>query len=289
MVFLLYLLSKYIVLWFSRTREYHADRFAGEVTGKPGDLSSALVKIAYGLVEARPLSEDEGEEEDEEEDAKVRPDFGAVGALGIFDSSAALSIAVTGFTGRNEGVGGEVNKEALRGAMRWDLWNPWAKWYELSSTHPLVANRLRHLSNQAVHLGVPPYITFDERKPESYWNEFFIDLPFVMAPLLIVIGTIISLLAGLRTVELGELTPVIAVGLILFGVARLVENLFISRGGHYAPMSVSALLKKVKVSPLRPVRCEVRGKIIGRGVPGLIISEDLILRDETGIIFLDHD
>src|SRR5262249_33643596 len=47
--YVLYVASEYIVLWFSRCREYYADRFAGNVTGNPGALASALVKIGYGL------------------------------------------------------------------------------------------------------------------------------------------------------------------------------------------------------------------------------------------------
>ena len=47
--YLLYIISQYIVLWFSRTREYYADRFAGQATGNPNALARALVKIAYGL------------------------------------------------------------------------------------------------------------------------------------------------------------------------------------------------------------------------------------------------
>src|SRR5262245_10713472 len=47
--YVLYVASEYIVLWFSRCREYYADRFAGNVTGNPSALASALVKIGYGL------------------------------------------------------------------------------------------------------------------------------------------------------------------------------------------------------------------------------------------------
>jgi hypothetical protein len=53
-------------------------------------------------------------------------------------------------------------------------------------------------------------------------------------------------------------------------------------------MAISSLLKKVKVSAVRPVPCRVRGTIIGRGIPGLIWSEDFVMQDETGIIFLDY-
>jgi len=47
--YILYIITEYLVLWFSRTREYYADGFAGETTGNPSGLASALVKIAYGL------------------------------------------------------------------------------------------------------------------------------------------------------------------------------------------------------------------------------------------------
>ncbi len=53
-------------------------------------------------------------------------------------------------------------------------------------------------------------------------------------------------------------------------------------------MSVSSLLKKVKVSDVRPVPCKIKGTIIGRGILGLIWSEDFVMQDETGIIFLDY-
>ncbi len=47
--YVIYVVSEYIVLWFSRTREFFADRFAGQATGNPNALASALIKIAYGL------------------------------------------------------------------------------------------------------------------------------------------------------------------------------------------------------------------------------------------------
>ena len=47
--YLLYVVSEHVVLYLSRIREYHADRFSGEATGSPGALAGALIKIAYGL------------------------------------------------------------------------------------------------------------------------------------------------------------------------------------------------------------------------------------------------
>jgi hypothetical protein len=51
--YLAYLVSRYIVLLLNRTREYMAYHYSATVTHAPGDLSSALVKIACGLVRSQ--------------------------------------------------------------------------------------------------------------------------------------------------------------------------------------------------------------------------------------------
>ena len=48
--YLCYWVSQFIVLLLNRTREFMADHYAAHVTGEPNVLSSALVKIACGLV-----------------------------------------------------------------------------------------------------------------------------------------------------------------------------------------------------------------------------------------------
>ena len=53
-------------------------------------------------------------------------------------------------------------------------------------------------------------------------------------------------------------------------------------------MSVETLLHQVKVSDIRPIPCTIKGTVRGKGVPGYILSDDLVLQDDTGIIFLDH-
>lgn len=275
--YLLYIVSEYLVLWFSRTREYHADRFAGQATGKPGRLASALVKIAYGLA---------AQSVDEEKDEKHKR-VDAVGAMGIFDAGAAQALALSS-ADAGEARGGAINEENLTGAMRWDLWNPWAKWYELHSTHPLVAKRLQYLSNQALHMGQAPYVAFTDERPESYWDEFLVDISIHLLPMLALVG-VPGLFAALGLWgRSGMLDQIIPVTMIAVGVAMLTRYLFVYRGDIFADMSVAALLKCVKVSAVRPVPCTLRGTVIGRGVPGYIFSEDFVMRDSTGIIFLDY-
>ena len=271
--YLLYIISEYIVLWFSRTREYFADRFSGDVTGSPNSLACALVKIGYGLA---------GQKSPGKEEEQRRPQMEAIGSMGIFDTHTAQSLAVAGYSTTN--MGGQVNKELLKDAMKWDLWNPWALYYQLHSTHPLIAKRLDRLSEQSVYLGKGPYIVFDHRRPECYWDEFFVDALVMFLPFLAIIATAIIFF------PLFSISPMKACGAMAaaFGFAYFMNTVFsYATGKEYPKITISGLLKNVKVSAIRPVPCALKGKIIGRGVPGLIWSEDFVMQDETGVIFLD--
>jgi Zn-dependent protease with chaperone function/Zn-finger nucleic acid-binding protein len=311
--YLLYIASEYIVLWFSRCREYYADRFAGRVTGNPSALASALVKIGYGLAargHSPPVeAESDGKGKKKGKKSKQAPfALDAIGALGIFDRKSALAMvassASAGFDSSASATGvattaPAVSKENLKSAMQWDLWNPWATFYELNSTHPLIAHRLQYLSDQAAAMGEEPYIVFDRRKPESYWDEFAVDLGVMFLPaLLLAAGLGLSILLG-GAAEFGILPGadllgpnaiLVLVGLpiLALGIGLFVKTLLVYRGDYFAPLSVAGLLHKVKVSNVRPVPARLRGTIIGRGVPGLIWSEDFVMRDGTGILFLDY-
>ncbi|NOZ68220.1 MAG: M48 family metalloprotease [Deferribacteres bacterium] len=287
--FILYIVSEYMVLWLSRAREYFADRFAGWLTRDPESLASGLVKIGYGLAgkEAEHKSRLQKMKEQSEKDRKKYEErdrrLEAVGALGIFDTKSAAALAVSSLPSVSAAakMGTEIDKENLKAAMRWELWNPWAKYYELASTHPLVASRIHHLGRLSEMLGREPFIRFDEKKPESYWKEFLVDMFIKLLPLLVFIG---FLAAAVVTRE----RLLLAAGISATGFASFLKARFSYRFGRFPERSVSDLLAEVKVSGIRPVPCRVKGTIIGRGIPGLVWSEDFVLQDDTGIIFLDY-
>src|SRR5207253_3325596 len=130
-------------------------------------LATALVKIAYGLARAGGADE-----------RKRHPEVAGAGALGIFDARSALALA-TASAGR-----GRVSTHTMQKAMRWDLWNPWARWIELGSTHPLPAKRIRALERMALARGARPSFSFGEVQPESYWDEFLGDVIVHLLPAL---------------------------------------------------------------------------------------------------------
>jgi Zn-dependent protease with chaperone function/Zn-finger nucleic acid-binding protein len=274
-VYLMYVVSEYVILFLSRAREYYADRFSGASTRRPDALARALVKIAYGLAAAKP----------EEAAAKGASGLRAISALGIFDPRAALSLAAAsaGPTG--------VAQTDIVGAMQWDLWNPWAGFYELGSTHPLPAKRILALGVLSERLGEEPSIRFDARQPETYWDEFFFDVLITVLPFALPFA---ALGLMLPTMALwGGLGPfwglhAFGIALVGYGVGALIRTVWSYRAGSFPLSTVSKLLQTVKVSGVRSVPVRLKGKIIGRGIPGLIYSEDLVLRDDTGFIFLDY-
>jgi Zn-dependent protease with chaperone function len=287
--YVVYIVSEYIVLWFSRTREYNADRFAGTVTGNPKALANALVKIAYGLA-AQDSQEHQADSDAKDKKAEKKPALagaGALGALNIFDRKSAVNLVMNAATTGGTAATAQVDPERVKSAMQWDLWNPWAKFYELHSTHPLVAKRLMYLSDQAAALGQEPYTTFDRSKPKTYWGGFFADLGVLALPFVgLAAGLAVFAFVGLTTGvwQLGWLG--LAVTLLFLGA--LIRTRCVYRGKLFEHRTVAALLGHVQVSPVHPVPATVTGRIIGKGVPGLIWSEDFVIRDSTGILFLDY-
>lgn len=278
-----YYLSQYVVLFLSRVREYYADRFSGEATGDPNALARALVKIAYGLAGREEKQEQEQGRRTSRSGVLVGGD-NAIQALGIFNPASARALAAVTL-----GAGAmRFSEENMLGAMQWDLWNPWASWYELNSTHPLPAKRIQALGLQAAAYGQAPMVRFNLKQPESFWDEFVVDILAYLAPAILpglyLLVSGVHLFASRQTPSL----PFLGGLLIFLGLGFLLRVLFSYRGGEFPPMKISGLIKKVKVSAVRPVPASLKGRIIGRGVPGLIWSEDMVLQDETGFIFLDY-
>lgn len=283
--YVMYIISEYVVLWFSRIREYYADRYSGQITGKPEALSSALVKIGYGLAGKQPNKES-GKDCRSQYIKGHQP-------LGIFNEKHASSLAISGYSGSQK-MGEEINKESLKDVAKWDLWNPWASYYEIHSTHPLIAKRINMLSNLSVSMGKPPYIEFNEKQPESYWDDFLIEAIIYLLPnLFFIAGLLFSMFGLFFNMSFQNSSgffsiKMIALFLMFYGGSLFVKVLYMYQCSDFIPMNIKSLLKKIKVSAVHPIPCSVRGTIIGRGIPGYIFSEDLILKDDSGIVFLDY-
>ena len=267
--YVLYIISQYIILWLSRTREYYADEFSVESTRNPNALASSLVKIGFGL---NISSNSTGH--------SVKD----VGALGIFDSKTSKTLVLTS----NNNIG---NTEAIKNTMKWEMWNPWAFIYELSSTHPLISKRLLAISKYSQYYEQQPFISFDLTKPESYLDDFALELLIKYASVIVLL--VFGFLAIFSYTVLDS--AIVTKGILIVGVFFFLAALLLAfnrshrmnRGFPYR--TVSDLLGEVKVSQITSIPCELTGTIIGRGNPGCIFNEDFVIQDSTGIMFLDYN
>lgn len=266
--YFLYLISNYIILALSRTREYYADSFSIEETKNPSALASALVKIGFGLSTA----------ETNEKHSAAKSN-----TLGIFDVKASKALVV-GSTDEK----GEVSKDHIKDAMKWEQWNLWAKWYQFNSTHPLISNRLKAISKRCPEFNQKPYIEFDLKKEESYVDDFLIELLINFLPtLLLIIAVVLGVINA--SVEFVNMGVVIGVGLLLVLFASYIKFRRRYSKKPFDDRTVRSLLGEVKVSHITSIPCTLEGTIIGRGNPGCIFNEDFIIKDKTGIIFLDYN
>ncbi|MFA5771548.1 MAG: M48 family metalloprotease [Thermoplasmata archaeon] len=263
--FVVYLLSQMIALLVSRYREYWADEYSAIRTKNPNALSSALVKIAYGLA-----TEGLGERSDKEHHRHEN-------TFMIFNAKMARSLATTS-ADRN----GNISKEKIKEAMSWDLWNTWATFFELQMTHPLPAKRINALGSIAEGMGQMPYVKFDLKKPESYLDDFLKDI-FVKYAALLSIP-----LAFLYWWYTGKLFVSISLFVLILGLCLFAYWTFYRYPSKYTDTNVESLIMDPKASPIKGKAVRVRGKIIGRGTPGLFYSEDMKLDDGTGLLLLDY-
>ena len=295
--YIAYYISHYVVLLLSRVREYYADAFSAKATGQPGALSRALVKIAYGMVKFEAETDQRMRDEKlapavRKQAAKQKGFMTGMRSLGIFDVSGAKQLAMSAY-----GRGMDLNEETVAQAAQWDLSNPWGRFLELSSTHPLPAKRILALNRMQEEQGMKPDFpgVGKVKLPESLWDEFLADLfLYYIAPILFIVlpilGAIAVELMG-YPLEIGT-----GIGLLIFALIWKLR-----RNAKYPKIHdsdetvtvVHCLTDQTKdgyyeASPLRGKKAVFEGRVVGRGVPGFFLSEDLVIQDNTGIITLDY-
>jgi Zn-dependent protease with chaperone function len=271
--YVFYVAGEFMLLYLSRIREYHADRFAAEVTGNPNALSRALVKIAYGITE---------EERQHPEQSKVM--LRGTRALGICDGKAAVA---SGAAYRAATTPHKVGKVFL-----WDMFNPWAWWMELMSTHPLTGKRIRALTTYAEQLGLATEYDMAAIVKEGkglnrarLYRSFFSDLLLMFAPSIgwfggLSIGIVFAVSGGGWRVAISCMLIGLGLGLLLRMVVMYPDY------DRAIPSDVLTLMSDPYANPLRGRPVKLNGEIIGRGNAGNKAGADLAFHDATGKIVL---
>lgn len=285
-----YSLGESLLLYLSRTREYYADHFAAEVTGNPNALSRALVKIASGIVEAGQTSQNTSQNTSPKTDQAASPLLQGMRTLGIVD---ARSVGTVGTAYRVVEA-----RDRLGQVFLWDLFNPWSRWVELRSSHPLMGKRVRALHGYAEQLELKGEFELarwlragHQLDPKRLRRRFGQDVVWMASPLL---GALVGGGLGLL---LGAIAPALASsgqgmlcgGLLGFGLGHLIHALVM-----YPPLKQPAqtdiltLISDAYASPLRGQPVELSGSLMGRGDGGDRPSEALQFQDPQGRVDLNY-
>lgn len=268
--YLFYIIGNYILLYLSRTREYYADHFAAETTGNPNGLARALVKIAYGIVE---------EAQKTEEPSNL---IEGTRALGIYDPKTATT------AGTAYRITGDIPRVGR--VFLWDMFNPWAFWMELNSTHPLTGKRIRALTTYAEQMGLETEFNMaaiikegNKLNNNKLYSNFSLDIFLFSLPFIgVIIGALVSITSKNHSFWLSSM-------LYGLGIGILSQTLVIYPSYQQASDSdIFTLMSDPYASPLRAISVRLKGGLIGRGEAGYKFGSDLQLQDRTGMIFLRY-
>ena len=277
-----YLLSQLAVLAVSRARELGADHWSCEVTGDGDALCSALVAIGYGMgqvdAERAALAKEAmeaGNKRAARRIARGNPRARAAGMLGIADPAQSSTVLAATEQG--------LEPREVMGALRWDAASPWARVQQLLSTHPLVLRRLAALETSGLP-GAPQQWHASEVAATCHGPDltrararFPFELVVRLAPW--VAGLVVVLGWGRHD---GLLVTQAAAAL---GVAVVVRALLVYRPGVSVPVDrVASLLERLDAGPVTGLPVSLRGRVTGRGMPGYVLSPDVVVQDDSGFV-----
>jgi heat shock protein HtpX len=266
--------SQFLLSAVGRARELAADKWSCRCTGDGDALASALVKIAYGVgeVEAdrKRRAEALGRRAVRREERRAGR-LGAVGLLGIVGREDAK--IPDGVLGRPQDL------DAVVAGLRWDRLSPWARWVELCSSHPLVANRIDLLHRS----GLPG-------APSEWATPSLGARPMAKAAVQAVVAGAVwaAGLALLASWWLGAGGAAVAWSVTALGAALFVHWRVRYPSGHEPVAPVTALLDRLDAGPVAGIPVEVWGRVTGRGTPGYVLSPDLVIADDRGFVPLRY-
>jgi len=171
---------------------------------------------------------------------------------------------------------GFSSKSDIRNAIKYDLFNPWATLLEFSSTHPLIGKRVNALK--------PMKLSIDKSTKSKMWRNFFNDI-------------FVSYMNFFVLIILGVLAYLYPVYRLYIGIAGIVLSIIIIGKivNYKYPLkavkkaTVSELASDLYASPIKGKYVELDGIAIGKGTPGFALSEDFMLRDASGLIFINYE
>jgi Zn-dependent protease with chaperone function len=271
LAYVLWFVGQFAVRYLSRVREYAADAFSAERT-HPDLLSTALVKIAYGIVDS----------DDNPELARATRNIGIVDVEDSADEGLIY----------HDMVAKGASEDLLLQSFLFDLKNPWARVVEVSATHPLTGKRVRALSERpgAERFDFDDILARFEVDTGRLYRQFARDVAVLALPVGLAVG---YPLAYLGLAALGEVTlslfALVGGWLVFVGMAGAARAMYRYPRGDPEETTVRELLADVYASPVRGRPVSLSGELVGRGQAGYRLSEDLLFEDAGGLLYLQYE
>ncbi|MFS8840318.1 M48 family metalloprotease [Synechococcus sp. W55.2] len=268
LLYLIYTVLSYPLFFLSRLGTYHADHFAVEATGNPNGLIAALLKSAAGLQEAH---------------KNDRRPSSLLHCTRLFSFLDFKTIAAASAAARlqDPSQAGQV--------FLWDQINPWARWMQVNSSHPLPGHRFKVLAGYGERLRLLPELSLGSGSKldvARLQSRFWLDLAIYAAE---VVGILIGWLVGLILYLLlqNRLDPkvIAAAAVVGYGVGLWAKAGLMYGGSLPArPTDVLSLLADPDADPCRGQWVELEGELVGLGPSGYQLGAELKLQDATGLI-----
>ncbi len=265
-------------LCLSRLRLYYSDRTAAEITGNPNALIRALLKIAIGIAT------------DIEKQEHTSWQLESLNIVAPISYQQSLSLGT---------IASHLSFESF---LKWDVVNPYRRWFTINNSHPLVGDRLQRLCQIARHWHIDTELHFPNEQPLKVKGQSFLlqIAPWLGIPLGVLFAGLVWLAWQLaftfRFLNLkwiyedwSFITGCLLIGFSIGTVIRI--NSFFP---DMKPAAVQTddclpnLLADPSALPIDSICVRFVGKLLGRQGTSNSLAQDLILQSSAGLVKLHH-
>jgi hypothetical protein len=111
-------------------------------------------------------------------------------------------------------------------------------------------------------------------------RRFPYELGVAVAPWALLVAALLGAFAGSLTA--------LGLALVAAGALFVLKQSLRYPGGFRPEGEIAGLLERLDAGPVTAIPVEVRGTIIGRGMPGFVLSPDMVVQDASGFVPLHY-
>lgn len=272
----LYSLSNYLLVWLSHASTIVSDRFASEITGNPNALARALPKMARQML---PFNQPA---------MPTNRLLESTRAIGISDRQTMTAIGLAMEIAHS----GQTDQDPYR-IFLWELFNPWRRWLEIHSTHPLVGKRMRFLAGYSKQLGLSTEYDFAELLKEEkklnkklLYQNFWRDLLIQVSP---VVGVAIAVITAMFLSQLYNRWLLLSLLMIGLGLGFMLQgSLRYPDFRKVTDTDLVSLLIDPYASYVQGLPVQIPGELLGYGTDEFYIGYSMRLEDQGGLAFINY-